>query len=877
MRARRLRRALVGVGAVLSAAAIAATSVVGTPAAARPLSAGSPAAPLAVSSADSGLDMALTALSPAVPQAGNTLTVTGTLADAGSATYRDLQIYLRIPGTPITDRAGLSAIATTAPGDPATAGGLQLAHYTQLGALRPGGRTTFTLVVAIDALGLSSPGVYPVTVEARGTNADGARVAAADVRTYLPWRIGADSGTVSGSATTPTATAGDSTVVQGSWLVPLTTAAVRVSDSVFVDGTLAASLASGGRLGRILALLTQVHDAGRAAGAGQPGTTVQVAIDPMLIAEVRAMTGPYRVVDSSSPTATGRSAAVPVATPTTAAPTPLPSPTPHPGATLHPGPSTATRSPTGQATSPTSVRAPTTTDGGSTTTGGTTTGNPATTGSPATATTGAAGAPSDTLPTTTALADADLPAVHTRPGHGQALARRWLAGLRTVLTGRTVFVLPWSDPDLGAVADPRAQLGRTALAGTWAQGLAEVRALGADPVPLAWPSLGTDTAAELTLAGRSGATTVLLPNAALSGAGAPTLGSSALATLSRAPAGSPVQVLRADSGLDTALAALNPLLGRQSYLAQTALLATAAGGGVTGTGDPRPSHPVLAVLPRDWDPEPDLVAMLLLTPPSWLRQGPELSARAGSATSVLAPTTTPGSAIPSVTLRQHLAVLARQHPRDPAADTPVLTAQTRNALGQLARQTATLADLLTEPAGPRRGLRAQRLQLASADLVDRPLRWHRLAGAVAQTVEGIRAGVRLVPPNAVSLSNGTGEFPVIVVNSLDQPVRVRLEMSTANDLRLRVASIPATTLPADERSTLEVLADTHTHGLVEVRAVLEDGTGAALGAPLSFAVHSNSYDGIGWVIIVTAGVLLFGATAVRLVRRIHGHARRERG
>lgn len=828
--------------AALIAVAWAVAPMAALPAALAPALAAGPAA------APGDFPVRLLSFGPAVPLPGQLLRIVGTITDAGARTVRDVQVYLRVPGAPVTDRAGLATVAGSAAGDPAVDGPLDVDHYAQLGTLRPGGHSRFTVAVPVDDLGLTTSGVYPLTIEVRATAPDGSRIAVADIRTYLPWQIGAG-------------VAAASTRIGTEWLVPLTTDAARISESVFVDGALASTLAPSGRLGEVLGLLARLPAPSAAVragagtdpfGAGQPGTTVQVAIDPMLVAEVESMAGGYRVVDSSSPTATGRSAALadpPVATTAPTTPTTTARPTATIGSTAGTGTPAASAAATpGPQSTPNPRGSP---------------GSPGPSARPGpgpASTTPTPTAPTTTAFTTTALQDADLPGVHTRAGRARAVAQAWLAELRQVVTGRTVFVLPWSDPDLGAVADPRTELGVTALTGTWARGLELVRALGAEPVPLVWPTLGTDTAAELQLAGHSGAAAVLLPTVALTGSGSPNAGSDAGAVLGAAPAGAPTRVLRADTGLDTALALADPLLARQDYLAQTALLAV--GDTVATAAGRPPNHPVLAVLPRGWDPPLALTQLLQAPAPApWLRRGPTLTAAAP----VAEPTP------PTVTLRRHLAVLARQHSGDPAAATPEVSGATRMALAALAGQTSSLGDLLAEPAAVRRGLRAQRLALASTELVGRSVRWHRLAGAVTQTVTGIRHGVVLALPSTVQLSSGTGRFPVIVTNTLDQAVRIRLEMSTANRTRLGVASVPVTTLPADQRSTLEVQVDTHTHGLVEVRAVLEDSAGNALDAPLSFAVHSNSYDTIGWVIIVGAGALLFGATAVRLGRRIWVH------
>ncbi len=216
-------------------------------------------APPTSAGAAGGVKVAVTTLFPGVAAPGTTLTVAGTVTNNGDQVVRDASVRLRLSATHLNSRAELAAVMA---GQVASRDGDVLVEAGLID-LAPGGSTSFTLNQALsDVASLTEFGVYVLGVEVMGTRGSTTgRVAI--TRTLLPW-------VPQPSDISPTGF---------SWIWPLVDAPVRQADGRFADDSLAADLAIGGRLDRLVQAGARLGD----------GAAVTWAIDPDLVETVADM------------------------------------------------------------------------------------------------------------------------------------------------------------------------------------------------------------------------------------------------------------------------------------------------------------------------------------------------------------------------------------------------------------------------------------------------------------------------------------------------------------------------------------------------------------------------------------------------------------
>ncbi|GAA2474211.1 DUF6049 family protein [Streptomyces gobitricini] len=223
------------------------------------------------------VDVSLNTLSPTTPVEGDTLTISGTVTNEGKETVSAAQVDVRL-GPRMANRGEIDAVAKRsgfAPGDDGAA--LGGPYSIKIPKLPAGISEDFSIAVPVEKLGLDDEGVYQLGVSLTGRTANTRYDQVLGIeRTLLPWQ--------------PEAT---EKKTQVTYLWPLISSthlsAETGSDDqqtpVFEDDDLAAELAPGGRLERLVAL-----------GAELPVTWV---VDPDLLATVDAMTRNYQVKDGT--------------------------------------------------------------------------------------------------------------------------------------------------------------------------------------------------------------------------------------------------------------------------------------------------------------------------------------------------------------------------------------------------------------------------------------------------------------------------------------------------------------------------------------------------------------------------------------------------
>lgn len=257
------------------------------------------ALPSTAAAATGGLRLALTDMSPRFVTADgpSTLTVTGTLTNDGPDPVTDLQVRIQ-RGNPLTSEGQLrDALDGDAPTDSAVTPFADLA-----GELAPGGQLPVRLTVPLrqGGLGLGATGVHELLVNVNGTptGRDRARLAAA--RLLLPV-LGLPGGAPAPVRADPTPL----TVLYPIAEPPHRIATVPGSPALLADDSLAASFATTGRLGGLVAALAQRAPLGSATRAG-----VCLAIDPDLVETASAMSQGYQVVGPGGAPVAGAGAAV---------------------------------------------------------------------------------------------------------------------------------------------------------------------------------------------------------------------------------------------------------------------------------------------------------------------------------------------------------------------------------------------------------------------------------------------------------------------------------------------------------------------------------------------------------------------------------------
>ena len=230
-------------------------------------------------------DISISSLSPATPEKGDTVSVTGTVTNNGRSPVTDGRIGLRV-GPRAESRGALEQNAKRKEYLPGADGSEVRGKdaTTKVGSMRPGIRRTFKLKLPVSALKMSSSGVYQLGVTLTGQTRERPYDQILGIeRSFLPWQ---------------TSDAENKTGLTYLWpLISSSHMTARTQSDeeqtpVFRNDDLAKELAPGGRLQQLVTL-----------GKDLPITWV---VDPDLLATVNAMTEPYEVQKKGGGTTAGK-------------------------------------------------------------------------------------------------------------------------------------------------------------------------------------------------------------------------------------------------------------------------------------------------------------------------------------------------------------------------------------------------------------------------------------------------------------------------------------------------------------------------------------------------------------------------------------------
>ncbi len=152
-------------------------------------------------------------------------------------------------------------------------------------------------------------------------------------------------------------------------------------------------------------------------------------------------------------------------------------------------------------------------------------------------------------------------------------------------------------------------------------------------------------------------------------------------------------------------------------------------------------------------------------------------------------------------------------------------------------------------------------------------RWAKAVGSAygnAATGQGVSLSVT---PDIVT-SAAEQEVPVTVTNHLDRAVSVKATFTSENPQRLVVADSELESIPAGGTETIRVTIQAKANGKVGVTGQLVTESGRPIGEAQSMTITATSMGRIGWIIIVGSGVVLLGATAMR-IRQVQRERRAE--
>lgn len=627
-------------------------------------------------------------------------------------------------------------------------------------------------------------------------------------------------------APTPVGTVAAPKTIKLNMLWPLVDKPHLGIEGVFLDDDLAAELAPGGRLSGILTELTVTDPQGK---------LTTVVVDPALLDEIERMSGGYRVVSVPGQ--------------------PQPALTPA-SETSAPGPvgATPTRASAGPSTS--SRPAPTTRPSRSPSTGTTAVRPPSTSATPS---------KSPGAGTTTTLGSGAVnrpfkPPAGTVPGTGQRNALAFLTRLRSVLVGRQVLVLPFSDPD--SVAMIRAGMGErlASLVATGRTTAGRVLHLpqAADDgrsgllTGIAMPVNGLvdpDTLSFLTAHGFSEA--VLSPTT-LAATADPT---GAVKLDQSARGGSVVPAVVTDAAV---LGGVDDLLSKGDEpglpVRLNNLAALISGGSFDGTGTP------LIVAPdNQWAPKAGALgifrALLATLRAGGVLAGTPVASIAATATRV-ATVDYPAEAERAELSPQYLRQVARN-----AARIRTLQLSLVRAGGTDAPDPGDLLNPLSE------ALRSVGSAAMRSD--------NRIGRSILQTtgstLKNIQDGVSIVGGTSYTLTASTSPLLITVRNELPYIVKIRVAVRGAQRVGMTATDPGLLEIAAGRSQQFKINTNVVKAGRFQVETVLLAADGSAWRPATVITVNSSAYGTLTIVLIAVAGGALFLMVVLRIVQRVRGH------
>jgi len=402
-----------------------------------------------------------------------------------------------------------------------------------------------------------------------------------------------------------------------------------------------------------------------------------------------------------------------------------------------------------------------------------------------------------------------------------AAASAWLERFRGLAAGTPVLALPYGDIDVSATV----RHDRTRLDQAVARAAAVMAAYEIDFRPTVAPD--NDVLSPEALAAVAEGTVVLLGDNAF-----------------EIPPTSPTSVVRllghevvvtstgAESGGPGPTAASDPLALRQRLLSEAALRLDSAN-----------TAPLVVTLPTVWRGE-DAAAFFSDLEQPWL----EL-------VSVDAIASRPAKGVPAASLTYTEA--------DEAAEIG------GSVFAAVSRATAA-STLLEQVVIPVTTIEAAVLDEVLVSLSQQHSDQQAMARTAADRIEeSLQADLGMIDieaPPAVTLSSDSGPLGVTLVNGLDQPVEVRVQVRTDGALTLSGGGVRR--LGPRARSVVRFEATTSRAGVHKVRLAVTSLDGVPLGASAELPIRAARVSALIWIVMALGALVLFGMVGYRLPRQI---------
>lgn len=114
------------------------------------------------------------------------------------------------------------------------------------------------------------------------------------------------------------------------------------------------------------------------------------------------------------------------------------------------------------------------------------------------------------------------------------------------------------------------------------------------------------------------------------------------------------------------------------------------------------------------------------------------------------------------------------------------------------------------------------------------------------------------------MGSRTNDFPITIVNGMEEPVRVRLRFSSDVPQRISVPATDLVDIDAGASQTLNIAPVATSNGVVRVTAQLETEGGIPFGEEVPIQITATDLGRVGWIIIIVSGAVVLGGTFLRI-------------
>jgi hypothetical protein len=190
------------------------------------------------------------------------------------------------------------------------------------------------------------------------------------------------------------------------------------------------------------------------------------------------------------------------------------------------------------------------------------------------------------------------------------------------------------------------------------------------------------------------------------------------------------------------------------------------------------------------------------------------------------------------------------------------------AFHDLTVEAGRLQNVLTEESDLTARIRADAMSNLSYFARDNALRSRLATANTAAWVREQLDRISVSAPRRVILSSNSGPFSVTVTNGLDEPVSVRIKVTSSPPMKITVPD--SLELAANSTTTRFLEASTDKLGVHNVTISVTDLEGNPLGSRQELPIRAAQVSQVIWLIMGVAVALLFIAIVLRVVRRIRG-------